>query len=90
MFRIEFTEGAEKEFEKLDGSVRFQVLRALAKRAANPLVPSARLSGTNGAYFKIKFRDAGLRLIYRVYEEEVLVLVVTIGRREDGKVYKNF
>ena len=31
MFRIEFTEGAEKEFEKLDGSVRLQVLGEVYK-----------------------------------------------------------
>ena len=88
MFRIEFTEGAEKEFEKLDGSIRLQVLRALAKRVENPIVPAARLSGSNDSLFKIKFRDAGLRLIYKVYEEEILILVVTIGRRDDGEVYK--
>jgi mRNA interferase RelE/StbE len=89
MFRIEFTEGAEKEFEKLDGSVRLQVLKALARRAENPIVPASRLSGSNGSLFRIKFRDAGLRLIYKVYEEEILVLVLTIGRRDDGEVYKN-
>ena len=89
MFRIEFTEGAEKEFEKLDGSVRLQVLKALARRAENPVVPSSRMSGSDGSYFRIKFRDAGLRLIYRVIEDEILVLVLAIGKRENGDVYRN-
>jgi mRNA interferase RelE/StbE len=89
MFRIEFTEGAEKEFEKLDGSVRLQVLKALARRAENPIVPAARMSGADGTLFRIKFRDAGLRLIYQVLEKELVVLVLVKGKRNNGDVYKN-
>ena len=88
-YRIEFTEGAEKEFENLDGSVRMQVLKALSRRAENPIVPASRLSGSDGSYFRIKFRDAGLRLVYRVIDTEILILVLTIGKRENGDVYRN-
>lgn len=87
MYRIKFTVDSAAEFAKLDGSVKKQVLRALEKRASNPVVPASRLSGTSGNLFRLKFRDAGLRLIYEVIDDEVVILVLKIGRRDDKKIY---
>jgi mRNA interferase RelE/StbE len=38
--------------------------------------------------YKIKLRKAGYRLVYEVRDEEVVVLVVAIGKRERNAVYK--
>lgn len=37
--------------------------------------------------FKIKLRTAGYRLVYRVEEQRITVVVVSIGKRERGAVY---
>lgn len=37
--------------------------------------------------YKIKLRGAGYRLVYRIEEERIVILVVAIGKRERGNVY---
>lgn len=61
--------------------------KKLAERLQNPRIPSARLSGDQGR-FKIKLREAGYRLVYEVHDGVLMVLVVTVGKRERNAVYK--
>ena len=37
---------------------------------------------------KIKLRAAGYRLVYQVFDERVVVVVVAVGKREDSTVYR--
>lgn len=37
--------------------------------------------------YKIKLRVAGYRLVYRVEDERITVVVVAFGKREGGSVY---
>lgn len=39
-------------------------------------------------HYKIKLRSAGYRLVYRVEDERITVVVVAIGRREHSEIYK--
>lgn len=59
----------------------------LRERLANPRVPSAALRGMPDCY-KIKLRSAGYRLVYRVYDDRIVVQVVAVGKRERNQVYK--
>jgi mRNA interferase RelE/StbE len=38
-------------------------------------------------YYKIKLRAAGYRLVYRVEDKAVIVIVVAVGKREDSAIY---
>ena len=38
--------------------------------------------------YKIKLRSAGYRLVYEVRDQEVVVSVVAVGKRERNEVYK--
>ncbi len=38
--------------------------------------------------YKVKLRDAGYRLVYRVFDDRVVVQVVAVGQRERNAVYK--
>lgn len=38
--------------------------------------------------YKIKLRAAGYRLVYRVFDERIVVQVVAVGRRDRNLVYK--
>jgi mRNA interferase RelE/StbE len=38
--------------------------------------------------YKIKLRKAGFRLVYEVRDQELVILVVAIGKRERNAVYK--
>jgi mRNA interferase RelE/StbE len=37
--------------------------------------------------FKIKLRTAGYRLVYRVEDQRITVVVISVGKRERGAAY---
>jgi mRNA interferase RelE/StbE len=86
-YKLAFLPTALKEWEKLGASVRSQFKKKLSERLGNPHVPASRLSGLENCY-KIKLRAAGYRLVYRVDEREVIVIVVAVGKRDRHLVYK--
>ena len=86
-YDLAFFDAALKEWRKLDSNTREQFKSKLAERLENPKVPSARLHGTKERY-KIKLRNAGYRLVYEVRDQQLIVLVVAVGKRERNEVYK--
>jgi mRNA interferase RelE/StbE len=86
-FRLEFLEPALKEWGKLDNNTREQFKKKLDERLQNPRVPQSKLSGSKDRY-KIKLRSVGYRLVYQVFDEEIVVLVIAVGKRERQAVYK--
>ena len=87
IFSLEFLPSAKKEWDKLGANVRDQFSKKLRERLAEPHVPSARMSDMPDC-FKIKLRAAGYRLVYRVDEGRVVVIVVAVGKRDRNIVYK--
>ena len=87
-YKLTFLRDAKKEWDKLGSTIRKQFENKLRERLRNPCVPSARLSALPDCY-KIKLKAAGYRLVYRVYDDRVVVQVVAIGRRERGEVYRS-
>ena len=61
---------------------------SLKKLQQNPYVESARLHGDLAGCFKIKLRASGFRLIYKVIDDEIVIWVVAVGKREDEKAYE--
>jgi mRNA interferase RelE/StbE len=86
-YRLKFLDEALKEWEKLDKPIREAFAKKLASRLDQPLISSARLGGPLHGLYKIKLASHGYRLIYQVLEVEVVVLVVSVGRREGHEVY---
>jgi mRNA interferase RelE/StbE len=86
IYRVELRPGAKRTWDKLNPAVRDQLKRKLDERRRNPHVASARLSHMPGCY-KIKLRAEGLRAVYQVQEEALLLLVLAIGRRERNEAY---
>jgi len=41
------------------------------------------------SHYKIKLRASGYRLVYRVEDERVVVVVVAVGKRERGSAYQS-
>lgn len=86
-YELEFKASALKEWRKLDSSIKEQFKKRLAERLESPHVISARLSGLPDCY-KIKLRDIGYRLVYQVVDDRLLVVVITVGRRDHDLVYQ--
>jgi mRNA interferase RelE/StbE len=86
-YRLLFKVEAKKEWDKLNSAIRAQFKKKLVERLETPRVESSRLSGLRDCY-KIKLRGAGYRLVYQVRDEELVVSVVAVGKRERNAVYK--
>ena len=86
-YELEFDADALKEWHKLDGSIRAQFKKQLARRLQTPHVPSAKLYGDLQNTYKIKLRDVGYRLVYEVIDQRLVVVVVAVGRRDHDEVY---
>lgn len=86
-YNLAFLKEALKEWDALDAIIKGQFKKKLKERLENPHIPSARLSGSRNRY-KIKLRAVGYRLIYEVIDNEVVVVVVAIGKREGNQAYK--
>ena len=85
-FSLEFLPSARKEWDKLGSTIRQQFVKKLRERLELPRLPSAALHGMPDHY-KIKLRQLGYRLVYRVDDATITVLVVAVGKRERGDVY---
>lgn len=86
-YSLAFLEEALKEWRKLDGSVRVPLKAKLAERLESPRGPSSQLSGHTDRY-KIKLRSVGYRLVYEVRDQQLIVLVIAVGKRDRNAVYK--
>ncbi|MCY1295447.1 mRNA interferase toxin RelE [compost metagenome] len=87
-YELEFLPSAMREWEKLGHTVREQIKKKLRERLQAPRVQADALRDLPGHY-KIKLRASGYRLVYRVEDERVVVVVVSVGKRERGEVYQS-
>ena len=86
-YKLEFVQSALKEWEKLDAPIRALFKKKLAERLDAPRIDVSRLNGMTDCY-KIKLKSSGYRLVYKVLDQEIVVLVVAVGKRERNAVYK--
>ena len=94
---IEFLPEARDDLNKLDGSVRPQILKGIQKVSQNPLPdsnggygkPLGNQSGTDlSGLMKIKFKKVGIRVVYKVEIVENVMKIVIISARTDNQVYE--
>lgn len=87
---------AVKDLKKLGRDRQLSVLKAIAKVKTNPLParecgygkPLGNKSGNDlTSFLKIKLRDAGIRVVYKLVRTETQMLIVVIGARADDEVY---
>lgn len=95
-WKLSYLPEAEKDLKALDGSQRILVLKAIKTVQQNPLPAEENGYGKSlGNYgstglarlLKIKFRAAGLRVVYKLQRTESDMLVIVIGVRADEEVY---
>ena len=87
-WRIEFDAAARKELERLDRQVARRILRFLRERLAMANEPRSLGQALKGERFGEfwKYRVGDYRVIARIEDQRLLILVVRIGHR--SAVYK--
>lgn len=95
--KLEFLPEAVKDLKSLGGNKQILVLKAIKKVQVNPLPtyeggygkPLGNKNGKNLAgYLRIKLRDAGIRVVYKLVKTETQMLVIVVGARADDEVYE--
>ncbi len=89
---IKYSPEAEADYQRLDGSQRILVEKALKKVSQNPLSEkeggygkplgnhsNSRLSGC----LKVKLKKAGIRIVYTLVEIDGVMYIIIIGMRKD-------
>ena len=86
-----------KDLKNFAGNLRLMAVKAIGKVLQNPLPvteggygkPLGNKQGNDLAeLLKIKLRDAGIRVVYKLIRAETEMLVVVIGARADDEVYE--
>jgi mRNA interferase RelE/StbE len=87
-YELEFHAAALKEWQNLDNSVRLFLRKKLEKRLENPRIDSARLHGDLQHCYKIKSDKTGHRLVYQVIDDQIIVYVIAVDKRDDLMAYR--
>lgn len=96
-WKLVYLPEAVKDLKNLAGNQRLLVVKAIDKVLQNPLPaneggygkPLGNKQGNNLAGFlKIKLKNAGIRVVYKLIRTETEMLVVVIGARADDEIYE--
>ncbi|MGJ8634068.1 MAG: type II toxin-antitoxin system RelE family toxin [Luteolibacter sp.] len=80
-FRIEWRKSTRKDLRKIDRQVVPRIIDAVEALAENPYpAGSTKLTGSENAY---RIRVGDYRVLYEIYDEELVVEVVKAGHRRD-------
>lgn len=88
-YALKFLPEALAEWQALDGSVKEPLRKLLKRRLDNPHVPGGALHGDLKGYYKIKLLKQGVRLVYGVEDDVLIVMVMAVDRRENSRVYQS-
>jgi mRNA interferase RelE/StbE len=85
VYRIEVSPAADRDIEKLKGRIRrhdFERLRSAIRSLSNePRLHGVRkIKGTDKAY---RVRVGSYRMVYEVYDNDNLVLILQVARRSE-------
>ncbi len=84
-YKIEFLKSAKKELSKLPRNIQERIRNKLEILKANPYPTDAKQLKNGEGRLRIRIGD--YRLIYRVENNILIILVIKIGHR--SKIYKN-
>ncbi|MBW1706204.1 MAG: addiction module toxin RelE [Deltaproteobacteria bacterium] len=88
-WKVKLVPEAQAEFDRLDGSVKKQVLKQLVKLEKNPQYgdPLGNKAGINlEGYFNLYADKKRIRIVYQVIN--LIIKVIAIDKREDMEVYR--
>lgn len=80
MHEVEFLPSAAKELAKLDRAVQVRIAGRIDRLAADPRAGAAKLRGTDDIW---RVRVGDHRVLYRIEDDRLLILVIRIAHRRD-------
>ena len=89
-FKIKFHPDAKKDYDNLDNSVKIKVVKLLKKLSTQPKLGkplgNTNLSDLTGL-FKLYVENKKYRIVYKIVDKELLILIIGIGKRDNNDIY---
>ena len=86
MYKIKLTKLAIEKLNDIESKTRNQIINKIEVLKEEPNLRGKPLKGILKEYRSIRAAGQRYRIIYKVEEDEVLVIVINIGIRKDGKL----
>jgi mRNA interferase RelE/StbE len=86
-YRLDYTDDARRDIRRLPGNVRQRARRMIAELAGDPRPAGARELRERPGRYCIRLDD--WRIIYRVYNDDLVVLVLRVKRKRGVETYQN-
>jgi len=95
-WEIKICKEAQKDYYKIDNSIRKQVLAGIMKASEAPLPypngygkPLGNKNGSNlTGFIKIKYKRIGIRVVYTLVASDHIMNILVISAREDDYCYE--
>ena len=78
MYRLVYTDEARKQISKFDNRLKEKIRVAAEEIQANPAVGKPLTRELKGRF---SYRAGHYRIIYRVYQTEIVVLILAVGHQ---------
>lgn len=89
-YQVSFYPEAQAEFEKLDGSQRVFVDKALIRLRQLGMNAGQELHGQLAGFRKLKNKKTGLRIVFGQSSQGITIIdIVAVGYRKDLRVYRD-
>ena len=79
MYKLTYSKTAEKQLSKLERTTKERIVIALERSLRNPFSQTKKMVGNQ--YFRLRVGD--YRIIMRIWQNELRILVVEIGHRKN-------
>ncbi len=86
-YQLRITDTAKKEIERLPGNIRQRVRRIINSLADNPCPKQAKELRDLPGRYRIRLDD--WRVIYRVEQDQILVLILHVRRKTGPETYRD-
>jgi len=83
-YAVEFTKSAQKELNKLPGQISLRIAKAVDKLSLEPRKGNVRPMVGSKSW---RLRVGDYRIIYDIYENKVIVLIIRVRHRKN--VYRD-
>lgn len=80
MYNIVYAKEAKNIIHSLSNKKKLQIEDAIKRIATNPKIGKFLTQELKGL---VSYRSGPYRIIYRIYHNEIMVLILTIGHRKD-------
>ena len=81
MYSVKFSPSAKGDFRSLDKKIQRQIANKLDKLAKDPNSLKSEKIKCSESFYRIRSGD--YRIIYEIFNDELIILVIKIGHRRD-------